>query len=185
MFSFFKAKKQKAIKRGYSFYHRENLIQTVGELKKLFDNFNYEDNLKSDSKILIQDLELNSITEKELVKNLGQESYILDSDSGIEGHKIYFFRFKSETARYLIQFHFIKGQFIFAGNKAYDENLLTTSEKQKIINELITNNHKDIHPDNNEFVLEDPKGNLICTCDNVYLYIKYIVNSPFIKEYFK
>lgn len=176
MLSFFKSSK-KTPKKGQSFYHRENLIQTMDELNSILSHLNAPNPLKTEKELLFKGFDLDSIIEKNLEYDFGEESFLLQPDSVLEGHKIYFYRISSEHFRFLIQLHFIDDQFFFAVNKVYSESLLSDKDKQKVIKQITNKYYPDAPDDLIEFDLEDPKGNVLTTYNDIYYYIKYLPNN--------
>ena len=173
----FKSTKKKKEKKGQSFYHRENLIQTIEELNKVLSHLNSSKTSKTKSDIIFKGLDLNEIYEKNLENVFGEESFLLEPESGITGHKIYFYRISSEHFRFLIQLHFIDDQFFFAGNKVYAESLLSDKDKQKVIKQIANKYCPDAVNEIVEFDIMDPKGNVLFTQDYIYFHIKYIPNN--------
>jgi len=177
MLSFFKSSKKKTFKKGKSFYERENLIQTVKELTNVLDHLDSSKTTKTNSSILFQGFELDSIIEKNLEKDFGEESYCLETDSGISDHRIYFYRITSQHLRFLIQIHFIKDLFFFSATKVYSDALLSNSDKQKVLKQIISKYYPDADANTFDFDIEDPAGNVLFTQDDVYYYIKYLANN--------
>lgn len=173
----FKSNKKKTPKKGQSFYHRENLIQTIEELNNVLNHLGSSKTTKTISEIIFKGYNLDSIFEKDLENNFGEESFLLEPDSGITGHKIYYYRISSEHFRFLIQLHFIDDKFFFAGNKVYAETLLSDYDKQKVIKQITSKYYPDASSELIEFNIEDPKGNILFTHDDIYYYIKYIPNN--------
>jgi hypothetical protein len=77
----------------------------------------------------------------------------------------------------LIQIHFIDGQFFFAGTKVYSDALLSSTDKQRILKQIITKYYPDADEQTFVFDIEDPKGNILFTRDDVYYYIQYLANN--------
>lgn len=177
MLSFFKSSKKKIPKKGTSFYERENLIQTIKELNKVLYLLNSSKISKTNSSILFQNVELSAITEKKLTKDFGEESYCLEPNSGIHDHRIYFYRTTSQNLKLLIQLHFFEDKFFFAATKVYSDALLTNSDKQKVLNQIISTYHPDMDNQSFDVDLIDPKGNILFAQDNVFYYMKYIANN--------
>lgn len=177
MLSFFKSSKNKPPKKGKAFYNRENLIQTIQELNNYLDHLDSSKATHTSSNILFQGFELDSIHEKDLEKNFGEESFIHDPDNDIQGHKIYFYRITSQHLRFLIQLHFIDNQFFFAATKVYSDALLSDADKQRVLKQIKTKYYPDANDKIIEFDIEDPNGNVLFTQDDVYYYIKYLANN--------
>lgn len=173
----FKSTKKKKEKKGQSFYHRENIIQTIEELNNILSHLNSSKTTKTKYDIIFKGLDLNAIYEKNLENNFGEESFLLEPESGITGHKIYYYRISSEHFRFLIQLHFIDDQFFFACNKVYAESLLSDKDKQKVIKQIANKYCPDAKNEIVEFDIEDSKGNVLFTHDYIYFYIKYIPNN--------
>lgn len=177
MLSFFKSKKNKTPKRGTAFFHRENLIQTIEELNSVLSKLNSSDSTKTGKNITFQGLELDTITKKNLKKDFGDEAFILDPQSGIENHKIYYYRIVSDYFRFLLQIHFINDKFFFAATKIYAETILSEADKKKIIMQITNKYYPDADNEIINFNLEDSKGNILCTHDDVFYHIKYLPNN--------
>jgi len=177
MLSFLKSKKNKAPKKGGSFYHRENLIQTIEELNSMLNQPNSSDITKSESNILFQGFELNSIVKKNLEDDFGEESFLLEPDSGIEGHEVYFYRIVSDYFRFLVQIHFVDDKFFFSATKAYAESLLSLVDKKKVIKQIASKYHPTADDETINFNIKDPVGNMLFTHDDVYYHIKYLPNN--------
>ena len=177
MFSFFKQSKKKTSQKGSSFYHRENLIQTIEELNDLLNRLKANDANESKANILFQGNELDSISEKNLENDFGEESFILEPDSEILNHIVYYYRIVSGNLRFLIQVHFIDNQFMFASNKVYSDALLSISDKQKVVKQITSKYFPEADKETIMFNLKDAKGNVLFTHDHVYYYINYLPNN--------
>jgi len=177
MLSFFKSSKKKTPKKGASFYHRENLIQTIEELNTILNRLEASDTRKSKSNILFQGFELDAILEQNMERDFGEESFILEPDSEISNHIVYYYRIVSGNLRFLIQIHFIDNQFMFASNKVYSDALLSISDKQKVVKQITSKYFRDADKETIMFNLEDTKGNILFTHDHMYYYINYLPNN--------
>ncbi len=182
MLSFFKSKKNKAQKKGGSFYHRENLIQTIEELNNMLNQPNSSGITLSDANILFQGFELDSIIKKNLEDDFGEESFLLEPEGGIEGHKVYFYRIVSDYFRFLIQIHFIDDKFFFSATKVYSESVLSLIDKKKVIKQIANKYHLTVNNETINFNIKDPAGNMLFTHDDVYYHIKYLPNNQINKE---
>ncbi|MFK5854614.1 MAG: hypothetical protein QM503_00695 [Bacteroidota bacterium] len=187
MLSFFKSSKKKTPKKGATFYHRENKIQTIEELNIILKRLSSTTSTLTNSNILFQGFELDSISEKSLEKDFGEESFLLEPDSDILNHKVYYYRIASSSLRFLIQIHFIGDEFFFATTKVYSDSLLSQSDKQKVTSQIISKYYPNADSDTIDFKLKDPKGNILFTHDHVYYYIQYLpnnaLNQKLIKQY--
>ena len=182
MLSFFKSKKAKTPKKGGSFYHRENLIQTIEELNNMLNQPSSSDITKAESNILFQGFELDSIVKKNLENDFGEESFLLEPDSGIEGHEVYFYRIVSDYFRFLIQIHFVDDKFFFSATKVYSESLLSTIDKKKVIKQIASKYNPTADDETINFNIIDPSGNMLFTHDDVYYHIKYLPNNQINKD---
>jgi len=187
MFSFFKSSKNKTSQKGSSFYHRENLIQTIEELNNLLNRLHSSETNKSNANILFQGIELDSINKKNLENYFGEESFILEPDSEILNHTVYYYRIVSGNLRFLIQVHFIDNQFMFASNKVYSDALLSVNDKLKVVKQITSKYFPDADKETIMFNLKDAKGNILFTHDHVYYYINYLpnnaINQKLLKQY--
>ncbi len=178
MFSFFKSSRKKPVQKNRTFYERENLIQTIDELNLILQNLDSTRNIKSDSNILFQGKELDSINVKDLKKVFNEVSFELHPDNNITDHVVYFFRARSEYLRFLIQVHTIKGEFFLAGTKVYSDSVLLESDKLKVVNQLINKYASEAGENTIEFNIHDNNGNVLWTQDDVYFHINYLANNP-------
>ncbi len=177
MLSFFRSKKNKTPKKGGSFYHRENLIQTIEELNTVLSQLDSTDSIKTEKNLVFQGLELDTIVTKNLENDFGEESFLLDAESGIENHTVYFYRIVSDYFRFLLQIHFVDDQFFFAATKVYAETLLSAADKKKVIMQIANKYYPDADSEIINFNIRDPKGNILSTHDDVYYHIKYLPNN--------
>ena len=182
MFSFFKSKKNKTPKKGGSFYHRESLIQTIEELNIILNQSNSADITKTESNIHFQGFELDSIIKENLENDFGEESFLLEADSGIENHEVYFYRIVSDYLRFLIQIHFVNDKFFFAATKIYSESLLSEKDKKKVIKQIASKYQPTASDETINFNIKDTVGNMLFTHDDVYYHIKYIPNNQVNKD---
>ena len=182
MLSFFKKLTKEAPKKGSSFYDRENLIQTIDELTNMLNQLNSDSHILTKSDIVFQGFDLSSINIKNLEKDFEEEDFILEPNSGISNHKIFFYKITSDHLKFLIQIHFTDDQFFFAGTKVYSESLLSTKDKNRISQQI--ENKYDINADIKDFAFNivDSKGNVIYTNENIYLFIKYVPNNKINKN---
>lgn len=178
MLSFFKSSKKRTQKKGGSFYHRENIILTTEELEKLFDQYNSESIVKTNTQIQIQGNNLDNITTKNIKTLFGEESFITEeNDDFIDNHSIYFYRYTSQQLRFLTQIHFSNNEFFLAATKVYADHILSDKEKQDVFNRLKNKYCPDNKNIKKEFNIEDKLGNLLSTYDDMYFYIRYIPNN--------
>jgi hypothetical protein len=187
MLSFFKSFKKKPVQKNRTFFERENIIQTIDELNKVLKNLDSDTNEMSDSNIVFQGKELDTIDEKELEKDFGDESFKLYPDNYIDDHVVYFYKMKSEHLRFLIQIHFIKNKFFLAGTRVYSDSMLIESDKLKVINQVINKYASKAEANTIEIHLQDKIGNVLWTNDDVYFHISYLANnstSVFLKKHY-
>ncbi len=182
MLSFFKSSKKKTHKKGQSFYDRENLIQTIDELNIVLGHLGSSTTTKSNSNLLFQNKELDTITKDNLKDYFGEESFLLEHTNLVANHNVYYYRITSEHLRFLIQIHFIDNKFFFAGTKVYSDSILSNNDKQKVIKRITNKYYPEADENLIDFDIEDPKGNILFTHDNVYYYIKYLANNELSRE---
>jgi|GEM_PF-2716221 len=171
MFSFFKKPKKKHLTKNSTFYHRENIIQNLADLKNVLTS---SAKFTTSHPLTFQGLPLESIDYRSLEERMGEESYILDHEDVIADHQVYFYRKNVEKYKLLIQVHYINDVLCFISTKFSADNLLTVSEKEKIISQLL-HNYPDIKLEKNvfDFKFSDAKGNKISATDNVFFYVNY------------
>ncbi len=170
-------KKQNRNTRGKDYYHRENLIQTRDELSKILELLDSPNIINTSNNLVFHNKELTAITVNDLETDYGKESYILDPESGINGHEIYYYRIISGTFRFLLQLHFIDNKFFFAGTKIATENEMLQSDKKIIIDSVKKRYCIDEDCKDETFKIKDPQGNILTSHDNIFYYIKYLVNN--------
>ncbi len=175
MLSIFRKKENKKPKKGSSFYLRENRIQTVDELKKYINLTDSEKLMVTDTLIEFNGLKLKEITLEAIKDLLGEEAFVLDTESHIEGRKVYFFRLTSEHLKFLLQLHFIN-------TMVHGNSLLSENDKKKLTNRIITKYCPDADVDTLTFKIKDPEGNVLYTEDDVFYIINYIANNKLTKE---
>ncbi|MDP2721264.1 MAG: hypothetical protein Q8O72_00790 [Bacteroidales bacterium] len=180
MFSFFRKQIKKPVTKNASFYERENPIQSLDDLKNVF---NKKATLQTQYKITYQGLGLNEIQSKKLSKQVGEVSYISNHEEKIPGHTIYYYKKHVEKFSLLLQFHFLNDVFFFATTKVSAESLISDKEKQKVLDQLLRH-YPDIEIPKNKFTYEfsDPKGNVVSTREHIYIYIDYYANNPEVEK---
>ncbi len=177
MLSIFRSGKKKKSKKGLVFYERENLCQTVGELKKIIDKIEDPNHMTTQNPIEFHGNKLTDISEKVIISDFGDESFLLKPETIVENSKVYFFRLYSEHLKFLIQVHFQGGKFYFASTKVYGDALLSDNDKTKVINRIIKKYIPDADMSEFEFSIKDPAGNILYTKDDVFFYINYLANN--------
>lgn len=190
MLSFFKKSKKnpeapppkKVHKKGQSFYDRENIIQTIDELNNVLGRLGSSDLSKSNTEILFQGKNLDSIVKKNLEDDFGVESFLLEPTSDIPTHEVHYYRITSEHLKFLTQLHFYEDQFFFAATKVYAETLMNEEDMQNVIDRIKAKYYPEAKEGTVNFNIEDPKGNVLFTHDDMYYYIKYIPNNSINKR---
>ncbi len=177
MLSFFKSSKKKAPKKGQSFYHRENVIQNIEEFSHIISHLSSNNLNVSISNIAFQGISLDKILEKNAESDFGEESFILEPDTGIKNHKVYYYRITSNHLRFLIQIHFTDGTFFFAANKVYSDALLSNNDKAKVAKQIVSKYCPDASNKAIDFNIKDSLGNVLFTKDHVFYYINYLPNN--------
>jgi hypothetical protein len=180
MFSFFRKQLKKPATKNASFYERENPIQSLGDLKNVF---NKKATLQTQNKITYQGLALNEIQSKTLSEQIGEESYLSNREEIIPGHAIYFYKKNVEKFTLILQFHFLNDVFFFATTKVSSESLISDKEKQKVSDQLLRH-YPDIEIQNNQFTYDfsDPDGNIVSTREHIYMFIDYYANNPEVEK---
>lgn len=184
--SMFSMNKEKAFQASLTDYHRENYLQTIGEFDKVFNFIDSPDTKNVTSTILFNGVDFNSIDvgnlEKQFEKSFGKLKFILSPNSGIPGHKVYYFRLSTSHLSFSIQFHFVYGQFFFLSNRVYSFVLLSNNDKQMIIENIASKYLSDMDLSSNEFSLKDSEGNVVYTVDSVSFLVNYIANTPIARK---
>ncbi len=175
-------KKTSSSKRGIDYYNRENQIQTIGELSTVLSKLNSQFQSNTETKLVFHNKELSSITKSKLQDDFGKHSCVLNPESGINGHEIYFYRIVSGDFRFLQQLHFIDNDFFFAATKISTEAAMTEKEKKIIVDSIKKKYFPNEDCKNENYEIKDPLGNILLTYDNIFYYLKYVVNNDISKK---
>lgn len=135
--------------------------------------------------IMYNDLPLSEITDKKLIKVIGNEDYKLDKIPGLDNYKILFYRHSTGKFNYLMQFHFCENKFLFVNNMIRSTYVLTLADKQNIMNRFKEKYYSDVEFDFTkgfDIKITDKLENFCYTNDDVNFSITYINNSSKFKE---
>lgn len=179
MLSFFKNNKEKNL-RGESYYDRENMVHNINDLLSIFypdSNNNYT----SAETIKFIGLELNEVNEKSIKKVLKEPNFIIDEKVGLNGHKVLFYRQTVNNLIFVMQFHFLKGIFLFVSNTTSSATQLTHSEKESFVKRITDKYIPETVIDFKngcEMHISDNHNNFLTIVDGVNFRVDYIYNTP-------
>ncbi|RLD53495.1 MAG: hypothetical protein DRJ01_19305, partial [Bacteroidetes bacterium] len=78
-------------------------------------------------------LALADINENSLLDILEDPDFILDDNDDFKNYKVLFYRRTIENFIFLLQFHFLKGNFVFVSNRISSKGVLTKKERADLI----------------------------------------------------
>ncbi len=183
MRSFFQLfKKKKKVSRSSDYYSQENLITTPGHLDTLYRR---KPVLRSSYTIMFQEMKLDDIDLDKLNERLGEESYILDNNEHIPGHRVHFFKENADKYSLTIQVHFIHGLFFYASTKISSGAHMPDADK-RIIALKVLNRYPDISMEEDllEYEILDKNGNMLFLTDQMYYFINLAIcpdNNKYLK----
>ncbi len=129
--SLFKFKRSKNTKR-YAYYNHENQVQCLDDLVKVF-NSKAKIEYTTNELIKHSGLALADINENSLLDILEDPDFILDDNDDFKNYKVLFYRRTVENFIFLLQFHFLKGNFVFVSNRISSKGVLTKKERADLI----------------------------------------------------
>ena len=182
MTSFFKKFKKSlplVSTKNATYYNRENQIENLSDLKNVLEAAPEIKALKTSTDFTFNNIPLLNISQNLLITKFENPVFILDNDGEIKGHKVFFYRESIDYYRFLIQYHFIDGDFFFATNKISSVTILSDVDKQKII-DRINNKYLDQKSGDNKSLtikIIDPNNSIIFTRDDVYFHINYLAGN--------
>lgn len=132
--SFFKFKQSKNTRR-YQYYNRENLVKSWIDLETIF-NSTAKQEYDTSTIIKHSGIALSEISEASLLKVLEDPDFIMDDLDDLEKYKILFYRRTVDDFAFLLQFHFLKGNFVFVSNKISAKGVLSKSERADLIKNI-------------------------------------------------
>lgn len=167
-----------------SYYNRENRIENLGDLKKVLEAAPKIKAAKTGTNFTFNNIPLLNIDQKLLISKFENPVFMLDNDSEIKGHKVYFYRESIDYYRFLIQYHFVNDNFFFATNKISSVTALSDGDKQKIIDRINTKYLDQKPGDNKSLTIKiiDPNNSIIFTRDDVYFHINYLAGNKTTKS---
>jgi len=183
MRSFFQLfRKKKKGSKSSEYYSQENLISTPGHLDTLYSR---KPVLRSSYAIKFQEMKLDAIELNILKERLGEESYILDNNNHIPGHRVHFFKENADKYSLLIQVHFIHGLFFYASTKISSGAHMSDTDK-RIIALKVLNRYPDIRMEEDllEYEIMDKNGNILFLTDQMYYFINLAIcpdNNKYLK----
>ncbi|RLD53496.1 MAG: hypothetical protein DRJ01_19310 [Bacteroidetes bacterium] len=186
MLSFFKKNKNKNL-RGESYYDRENMIHNIGDL---FSVFNPETTkyYTTNQNIKFNELKLSEIKEKDIIKMLKEPDFVIGEKDGLNGHKVLFYRHLVNNLIFLMQFHFLKGNFLFISNTTSSVTTISKEDKISFVNRIVKKYIPEINIDLKngfEIKISDENNNFLNIIDGVNFKVNYINNSPYNQKLLK
>jgi len=179
LLSLFKFKKSKNTRR-YAYYNRETLVKSWIDLETIF-NSTAKQEYDTTNLIKHSGLALSEINEANLLKILEDPDFIMDELDDLENYKILFFRRTVDDFAFLLQFHFLKGNFVFVSNKISSKGVLSKSERADLIKNISEKYFdKELELDlKQEFDIKisDETTNFFKVVDEVDFRINYVNNS--------
>lgn len=179
--------KQNKTSHGTSYYIRENVVHTYGDLRNIYTPKGKI--LHNTSEVIVfNNISLSQITEKLLTDTFGEAHHVIDELNDIDNYKIIFYRHSAGPYNYLMQFHFYENNFLFVNNIIRLSYVLGNSDKKSIMNRLQEKYYPDFEFDFTkgfELQIKDVNNNFLYTTDSVNFSITYINNTQVLKEMLK
>lgn len=178
MLSFFKKNKNKNT-RGKSYYNRENLVHNLNDFISFFEPETIAQYTTLET-IKFNGLSLSKINENSIKQTLEEPDFTFKEKEGLNGHKVLFYRHIVDNLIFLMQFHFLKGNFLFVSNTTSSSSLLSNTDKTAFVSR-ITNKYL---PDTNidlekglEIKISDSHSNFLNVVDGVNFKVIYVNHS--------
>jgi len=186
MLPFLKSNKKKNV-RGESYYDRENMVHNHGDLVSIFNPVSKRQ-YNSNEIIKFSGLALAEINEKNVRKVLKEPDFIMGVANSSLGHRVMFYRHLVDKYIFLMQFHFLKGSFLFVSNSTSSASVITRDEKlsftKRITDKYLRGTDLDL---NHGFDMKivDAGNNFLDITDGVDYKVNYINCSEFNKQLLK
>lgn len=178
MLSFFKSNKYSPATVNSTYYIRECLIHNMTDLNLILQADLTEFTLiaKTEIDLEIKKLPLIGLNEKILLASLKQPIYIFDNSESLKGHKVFFYKEDVGFYRFILQFHFMDGEFFFASNRVSSSGMLPEAEKNKIIHQILSRYSVKTEEEYNDFhlMITDESDSVLTTIDEVYFNVNYL-----------
>jgi len=180
MLSFFKSSSKKNV-RGESYYDRENMVHNHGDLLTIFNPI-VEQQYNSSEVIKFSGLALKEIDEENIKKVLKEPDFVTGASDSSLGHKVMFFRHLVDKYIFLMQFHFLKGSFLFVSNSTSSASVITKEEKLSFTRRITDKYLGGIDIDFEkgfDMKITDAANNFLNITDGVNYKVNYINLSEF------
>lgn len=178
MLSFFKRNKNKNI-RGKSYYDRENMVHNLSDFTTIFNPDSLSQYTSAES-LMFSGIALSEIDEDKIRQEFKEPDFVIDEKEGLNGHKVLFYRHLVNNLIFLMQFHFLKGNFLFVSNTTSSSTLLSHSDKISFANRITKKylSKEDIDFNKGlEIKISDKHNNFLNILDGVNFRVNYINNS--------
>jgi len=180
MFSFLKSNKKKNV-RGESYYDRENMVHNHGDLISIFNPVT-EQQYNSSEIIKFSGLALSEIDEENIKSVLKEPDFVMGAANSSSGHKVMFFRHLVDKYIFLMQFHFLKGSFLFVSNSTSSASVITPEEKLSFTKRITDKYLSGITMNFDQgfdMKITDAANNFLSITDGVNYKVNYINMSEF------
>ncbi len=180
MLSFFKKNKNKNI-RGKSYYDRENMVHNLSDFTTIFKPDSLAQYTSAET-IVFSGIALSEIDEKKINLEFKDPDFVLDEKEGLNGHKVLFYRHIVNSLIFLMQFHFLKGSFLFVSNATSSSTLLSHSDKISFANRIAKKYLSEDFIDFDkglEIKISDKHNNYLNIKDGVNFRVDYVNNSEY------
>jgi hypothetical protein len=186
MFPFLNSGKKKNT-RGESYYDRENMVHNHGDLLTIFNPVT-DQQYKSGKTIKFSGIALNEITEANIKKVLKEPDFVIGAKDSNLGHKVLFYRHVVDKYIFVMQFHFLKGGFLFVSNSTSSTSVITREEKLSFTKRITDKYLSGINVDLTggfDMKITDTVNNFLSITDDVNFKVNYINCSDFNKQLMK
>ena len=180
MLPFLKSNKNKNV-RGESYYDRENMVHNHGDLVSVFNPV-LKRQYKSNEIIKFSGLALSEIDEENIKSVLKEPDFVIGAANSSLGHRVMFYRHLVDKYIFLMQFHFLKGSFLFVSNSTSSASVITKEEKLSFTKRITDKYLRGIDLDLNhgfDMKITDSTNNFLNITDGVNYKVNYVNTSEF------
>ncbi len=180
MLPFLKSNKNKNV-RGESYYDRENMVHNHGDLVSVFNPV-LKRQYNSNEIIKFSGLALSEIDEENIKSVLKEPDFVIGAANSSLGHRVMFYRHLVDKYIFLMQFHFLKGSFLFVSNSTSSASVITKEEKLSFTKRITDKYLRGIDLDLNhgfDMKITDSTNNFLNITDGVNYKVNYVNTSEF------
>ena len=163
-----------------TYYKRENIIANIEDLQRVLNPLPKITIQHTKTLITFNTFPLTLITFGAIKKEAGNPTFVLNNSEYIDKHEVIFYKDGVDYYKFLIQYHFINDRFFFASNKISSMGILSSDDKNKIVEQI---NAKYLGALSNDSIKDlivkvaDDNNSIITTSDDVYFHVNYLAGN--------